>query len=89
MFMRELGEKTLVFRYGHPAARLFHTFCCPPLRILALSEQGEIIYDRVVGPNRFVRLPPTSIIIEIDPQRKELPSDLGIQMAQAETEAET
>ena len=76
MFKRGLGDTALVFQFPRPAARLFHTFFCPPLRILALSEGGQIIHDQVVGPNRFVRLPPTRTVIEIDPQRKQLPSDL-------------
>jgi uncharacterized membrane protein (UPF0127 family) len=67
MFRTGLGDGGLVFLYPFAAPRLFHTFFCPPLRLTALSEEGEIIFSRVVAPWRFVRLPPTRLVLETDP----------------------
>ena len=67
MFRKRLGDSGLVFLYPYPAERLFHTFFCPPLRLTALSEQGEIVFDWVTPPNHFVRTPPTRLIVESDP----------------------
>jgi hypothetical protein len=67
MFRKRVGDTGLAFLYPFAAPRLFHTFFCPPLRLLALSEQGGIVFDRVTPPNRFVRLPATRLVLEIDP----------------------
>lgn len=72
---RTLNDTVLAFLYPHPAPRLFHTFFCRPLRIIALSDSGEVLFDRVVSPFRFVKLPATRIILETDPSR-ELPLDI-------------
>jgi hypothetical protein len=76
MFKKSLRDNTLVFVYPHPAPRLFHTFYCPPLRILALNDEGEILFDEVIPPNRFVRLPSTRFVIETNPDTVILPADL-------------
>src|SRR5574341_826117 len=67
MFWARLGDTGLVFLYPFAAPRLFHTFFCPPLRLTALSEQGEIIFDEVAPPGRFVRPPSTRLVLETDP----------------------
>jgi hypothetical protein len=67
MFRKRLGDTGLAFLYPFNAPRLFHTFFCPPLRLTALSEQGEIVFDQVTPPRRFVRLPPTRLVLETDP----------------------
>jgi hypothetical protein len=67
MFRAGLGDSELVFLYSYSAPRLFHTFFCPPLRLTALSEDGEIIFSRVIAPWRFVRLPPTRLVLETAP----------------------
>ena len=73
MFRTQLGDSGLAFLYPFTAPRLFHTFFCPPLRLTALSQEGEIIFSRAVSPCRFVRLPPTRLILETDPDSS-LPS---------------
>ena len=50
VFRKKLGDTGLAFLYPFTAPRLFHTFFCPPLRLTALSEQGEIVFDRVISP---------------------------------------
>lgn len=67
MFMAPLKDELLVFVYPSPAARLFHTFFCPRLRIIALAEDGRFLSDQVVSPNRFARLPACRIVLETDP----------------------
>jgi len=66
MFWNGQGDTGLVFLYPFAAPRLFHTFFCPPLRLTVLSEEGEVIFDQVTPPWRFVRLPPTRLILEVD-----------------------
>jgi len=68
MFHRPLGDTILLFTYPHPAARLFHTYFCPSLRIIALDEHGETLFDQVVSPGQFVRLPVCRLIVEADPE---------------------
>lgn len=76
MFRRSLQDSALVFVYPQSAARLFHTFLCPPLRLVALGEAGEILCDQVVPPGRFVRLPATRLVVETDPGLELSPEDL-------------
>lgn len=76
MFKKTLKETVLVFIYPHPAKRLFHTFFCPPIRILALNDQGEILSDQVVRPNQFVPLPETRLILETAPETRLTPEEL-------------
>lgn len=77
MFKKLLNDTVLVFVYPHPAPRLFHTFFCPPLRILALSEVGEILFDQVIIRHQFVRLPATRLILETAPGIVLSPDDLN------------
>jgi len=67
MFRRTMEETVLVFAYPVAAPRLFHTFFCPPLRLIALDEQDQIAFERAVPPNRFVPLPASRIVIETAP----------------------
>jgi hypothetical protein len=67
MFHKRLGETVLLFAYPHAAPRLFHTFCCQPLRIIALDPDGEVLFDQVKQPGQFVRLPASRLIVEADP----------------------
>lgn len=69
-FKRKLGEKILVFRYPYPAARLFHTLWCPPLRVVVVdddTESAKVVFDKVVKPWRFVTLPAGKLVLEMDP----------------------
>jgi uncharacterized membrane protein (UPF0127 family) len=77
MFHRRLGDTVLLFAYSHPSSRLFHTFFCAPLRILALDDDGEILFDRVVPPGQFVRLPACRLVIEADPEQELTPAFLN------------
>lgn len=70
MFHRRLGDTILLFSYSKPAQRLFHTFFCPPLRIITLNDDGETLFDRVVPPSHFVRLPASRLIVEADPEQE-------------------
>jgi uncharacterized membrane protein (UPF0127 family) len=70
MFRKRLGETVLLFAYPHPAPRWFHTFFCPPLRIIALDDAGEILFDQVKQSGQIVRLPVSSLIIEADPDQE-------------------
>ena len=70
MFRKRLGETLLLFAYPRAAPRLFHTFGCPPLRIIALDDDGEILFDRVTPPFQFVRLPASRLIVEVDPEHE-------------------
>lgn len=67
MFHRHLGDTVLLFTYPHPAPRLFHTYFCPSLRIIALDDDGETLFDQVVSPGQFVSLPACRLIVEADP----------------------
>ena len=62
-----LGDTVLVFVYPHAAPRLYHTFFCPLLRIIALNQR-QLVFNQIVPPGQFVRIPPAEIIIECDPK---------------------
>jgi len=71
MFQRRLS-KPLIFGYPFAASRLFHTFFCPPLRIAAYAAKGTVhdlekVFDRLVPPWRFVRIPKALYIVEVNP----------------------
>ena len=69
MFRRKLGEKVFVFIYPKKARRLFQTFFCPPLRIVALEREGDhkaqIVFEKVICSWQFVPLPPADLIVEM------------------------
>ena len=71
MFRPRLGEKVFVFIYPKKARRLFQTFFCPPLRIVALEKMGDQqaknVFEKAVRPWRFVPLPPADLIVEMAP----------------------
>ena len=67
MFRKRLRHTGLAFLYPFAAPRLFHTFFCPPLRLTVLSEQGDVVFNEVTPPCRFVRLPSTRLVLETDP----------------------
>ncbi|MBL7163813.1 MAG: hypothetical protein ISS57_14530, partial [Anaerolineales bacterium] len=75
MFRGKLGNAILVFVYPHAAPRLFHTFFCPRLHILALNDAGDIVYDQNISPNRFIHIPASRIIVESDPDVELPPLD--------------
>jgi hypothetical protein len=68
MFSKNLNEEILVFFYPHSAKRTFHTFFCPPVKIIALDDDGQVVFEQVVSAWRLVRLPPCKIVIETAPQ---------------------
>jgi hypothetical protein len=69
MFRKRLGERVFVFPYPSKAHRLYQTFFCPPLRIVALvrkdDQSADVVFDQVVQPWRFVRLPKTDVVVEM------------------------
>ena len=67
MFRRDIGREVFVFVYRRAARRLFHTFFCPPLRVLALADDGRVLADVRPGRARFVPLPETRLIVECSP----------------------
>jgi hypothetical protein len=67
MFFQDLQEDIFAFFYPQTAPRTFHTFFCPPLRILALSSQGCILFDEVLLKPRLVKLPACRYVIETGP----------------------
>jgi hypothetical protein len=77
MFRRDLDGRILVFVYQRPASHLFHTFCSPPLRLLALADDGSPLFDAVIPPNRMVPLPASRLVVECDPERSLSQNDLA------------
>ncbi|MBC8334588.1 MAG: hypothetical protein ISR59_03855 [Anaerolineales bacterium] len=71
MFRRRLGEKIFVFIYPTKTRRLFQTFFCPSLRIVALArgdeQDVEIVFKKVISSWCFVSLPPADLIVEMAP----------------------
>lgn len=68
IFFDNMNENILAFVYPTDAARTFHTFFCSPLRIIALSADGEVLFDQIVPPWKFVKLPECRYVIETGPK---------------------
>jgi hypothetical protein len=68
MFTSNLNDEILVFFYPHSTPRTFHTFFCPPIKIIALDEEGGVISEEVVTKWRFVHLPACKFVIETGPK---------------------
>jgi len=68
MFSKDLNDEILAFFYPQSAPRTFHTYFCPPIKIIALDEDGQVVFEQVVSNWRLVRLPPCKIVIETAPQ---------------------
>jgi hypothetical protein len=72
MFRPRLGENIFVFIYPSKARRLFQTFFCPSMRMVALEKMGEQqaknVFEKVVPPWRFVSLPAADLIVEMAPE---------------------
>ncbi len=63
-----LGDEILAYTYPVAARRIYSTFFCPTLRIVAIDEKKRAaVFDQVVQPSRFVTLPPTRLVLEMDP----------------------
>lgn len=63
-----LGDEVLAFVYPVSTRRVYSTFFCPPLRIVAIDvEERSAIFDKVVQPSTFVALPATRLVLEMDP----------------------
>jgi|SaaInlLV_10m_DNA_2_1039722.scaffolds.fasta_scaffold02528_2 hypothetical protein len=71
MFRPRLEKNVFVFIYPSKARRLFQTFFCPPLRIVALArgdeQDVEIVFEKIAPPCHFVSLPPADLIVEMAP----------------------
>ena len=83
MFRRDLDGRILVFIYPRPAAHLYHTFCSPRLRMLALADDGSPLFDDVVPPNRVKRLPSSKLVVECAPEWELSRADLAAIAASA------
>lgn len=68
MFMRNLNQDILAFVYPTDEERTFHTFFCPPLRIVALSAEGQVLFDEIIPKWRFVKMPACRYVIETGPK---------------------
>ncbi len=68
MFSASIKEDLLVFLYPSSAPRTFHTWFCPPLRMVALDEAGQVLFDQVIQPGRFIHLPKCRMVLECDPK---------------------
>ncbi len=68
MFMETLNETVLAFIYPTDGARTFHTFFCPPMRIVALSAEGQVLFDEVIVKWKWIRLPTCRYVIETGPK---------------------
>lgn len=68
MFLKDLNEDLLAFIYPTETERTFHTFFCPPMRIVGLNAQGQILFDEVISRWRFVTLPVCRYVIECGPK---------------------
>jgi len=64
MFCNDLHEDVLAFIYPNDSKRTFHTFFCPPMRMIALSADGLVLFDQVISDWRFVALPECRYVIE-------------------------
>ena len=64
MFMETLNETVLAFIYPTDGTRTFHTFFCPPMRIVALSADGQVLFDELIVKWKWVRLPVCRYVIE-------------------------
>ncbi len=73
MFSRSLEENLLVFLYPFATSHTFHTLFCPRLRMIALGDEGQALFDQVISPNRLVRLPPSKVILECAPEAEYQP----------------
>jgi len=68
MFKTALRD-ILVFLLPSTKSRLLHTFFCPPLRIVALDDRGQSVFDRVIAGWKIVKVPPCRIILEMNPDQ--------------------
>ncbi|MEP0807240.1 MAG: hypothetical protein HRF47_17295 [Chloroflexota bacterium] len=68
VFMQNLNRDVLAFIYPTDEARMFHTFFCPPMRIVALSAKGQVLFDEIISKWRFVKLPVCRYVIESGPK---------------------
>ena len=62
-----LGDQVLAFLYPVAARRVLSTFFCPMRRIVAIDDKKHTaIFDQVIQPSRFVVLPATRLVLEMD-----------------------
>jgi hypothetical protein len=68
MFTKSLNDEILVFFYPESASRTFHTFFCPPIKMIALDADGQVVFEEIVTKWRFVHLPACKFVIETAPK---------------------
>lgn len=63
-----LGDEILAFVYPVSTQRVYSTFSGSALRIVAIDDEKQTaVFDQVVEPSRFVLLPETRLVLEMDP----------------------
>lgn len=68
MLMKDLNDTLLAFLYPTESARVFHTLLCPPMRMLALNAKGQVVFDQLMPPWKWARLPPCRYVLETGPR---------------------
>lgn len=68
MFMKDLHNEVLAFIYPSENKRTFHTYFCPPMRMVALSAEGQVVFDEVISTWRWIKLPACRYVIECGPK---------------------
>lgn len=79
MFQIQLRD-IAVYLFRKTSRRTIHTLFCPPLRIVALDDRGQSVFDRVVEYWTILKLPACRIILEMNPgvdYHQQLPSILS------------
>lgn len=63
-----LGDEILVIVYPVRSRRVYSTFSRPALRVVAIDDHRQLaVFDQVIEPSRFVVLPATRLVLEMDP----------------------
>jgi hypothetical protein len=63
-----LADEVLVFVYPVRSRRVFSTFASPALRIVAIDDKKHVaLFDQVVQPSRFIVLPASRLVLEMQP----------------------
>jgi hypothetical protein len=66
-FRKVVEGDVFAFLFPYSLSRTFWTAFCPRTRIVALSAEGDIVFDEVIEPWRLVSLPFSQIILQMDP----------------------
>ena len=73
MFCKDLKEDLLVVGYHPEVPRPCHTFFCPPMKIVALNAEGDVLFDQVIERHGLVHLPACRYVLETGPKTEYQP----------------